>query len=99
MGKGRGGKGWSSRSLAALSLLSSAVHSATPLFTPLPFPPSPSLPPQHPLIHCLLPCRMLAEQLCDVDPSVLSDDEKLAFFLNLYNALLLHVSDSRLICM
>lgn len=36
---------------------------------------------------------MLAEQLCDVDPSVLYDDEKLAFFLNLYNALLLHVGE------
>ncbi|CAI5504574.1 unnamed protein product, partial [Closterium sp. Naga37s-1] len=45
---------------------------------------SPSVPP--PPAYSL----MLAEQLSDLDPSYLSEDEKLAFWLNLYNALLLH---------
>ncbi|CAI5482170.1 unnamed protein product [Closterium sp. Yama58-4] len=41
-------------------------------------------------IFSLCRYRMLAEQLSDLDPSYLSEDEKLAFWLNLYNALLLH---------
>ena len=59
---------------------------------PSSLPSSPLLPPLF-ISFFRAPIRMLAEQLCDVDPSVLSDDEKLAFFLNLYNALLLHVSE------
>ncbi|CAI7908382.1 unnamed protein product, partial [Closterium sp. NIES-54] len=33
---------------------------------------------------------MLAEQLDDVSPALLSEDERLAFWINLHNALLLH---------
>jgi hypothetical protein len=32
------------------------------------------------------------EELARVDPSDLKHDEKLAFWINLYNALLMHVS-------
>jgi hypothetical protein len=37
-------------------------------------------------------CRILVEQLARVDPSNLKHEEKLAFWINLYNALLMHVS-------
>jgi len=32
------------------------------------------------------------ERLAKVDPSVMTHEEKLAFWINLYNALLMHVS-------
>lgn len=36
--------------------------------------------------------RILVEQLAKVNPILLSSDEKLAFWINLYNALIMHVS-------
>ena len=33
----------------------------------------------------------MIEKLEKVDPSLLNDDEKLAFWINIYNALLMHV--------
>jgi hypothetical protein len=39
----------------------------------------------------LLYCRLMIEKLERVDPSLLDDDEKLAFWINIYNALLMHV--------
>jgi len=36
--------------------------------------------------------RILVEQLARVNPIQLSCDEKLAFWINLYNALIMHVS-------
>jgi len=41
-------------------------------------------------------CRLLVEQLASVDPSHLSHDEKLAFWINLYNTLMM---DVRIYCM
>jgi hypothetical protein len=38
--------------------------------------------------------RLLVEQLATVDPSDLKHDEKLAFWINLYNTLLMHVRSS-----
>ena len=38
--------------------------------------------------------RLLVEQLATVDPSELKHDEKLAFWINLYNTLLMHVRSS-----
>jgi len=35
--------------------------------------------------------RLLVEQLAEVDPSCLSCNEKLAFWINVYNALIMHV--------
>lgn len=35
--------------------------------------------------------RLLVEQLAKVDPSTMSHNQKLAFWINLYNALLMHV--------
>ena len=35
--------------------------------------------------------RSMVEQLEKVDPSHLKHDEKLAFWINIYNALLMHV--------
>ncbi len=38
-----------------------------------------------------LSCRLLVEQLQDIDPRIMTNDEKLAFWINVYNALLMHV--------
>lgn len=37
-------------------------------------------------------CRLLVERLAKVDPSAMTHEQKLAFWINLYNALLMHVS-------
>ena len=42
--------------------------------------------------HSLGRFRLLVERLVKVDPSVMSHEQKLAFWINLYNALLMHVS-------
>jgi len=39
-----------------------------------------------------IPCRFLVGELGKVNPAHMSNDEKLAFWINLYNALLMHVS-------
>jgi hypothetical protein len=39
----------------------------------------------------LLDYRLLIEQLAEVNPVHLNDDARLAFWINLYNALLMHV--------
>lgn len=39
----------------------------------------------------LLECRLLIEQLAEVNPVHLNEDSRLAFWINLYNALLMHV--------
>lgn len=39
--------------------------------------------------------RALVEQLEEVDPSALSEPERVAFWVNLYNALLMHVSTTQ----
>ena len=41
----------------------------------------------------LLECRLFIEQLAEINPVHLNDDARLAFWINLYNALLMHVSD------
>jgi hypothetical protein len=41
--------------------------------------------------YLLLDCRLLIEQLAEVNPVHLNDDARLAFWINLYNALLMHV--------
>ena len=46
--------------------------------------------PLFPLVSFSL-CSILIEALSGVDPTVLSDDERLAFWINLYNALVLWV--------
>lgn len=38
--------------------------------------------------------RLLVERLAKVDPSAMTHEQKLAFWINLYNALLMHVSSS-----
>ena len=45
----------------------------------------------------LLEDRILVEQLAKVNPILLSSDEKLAFWINLYNALIMHVSFLRFV--
>lgn len=40
--------------------------------------------------HSLGKFRLLVERLAKVDPSVMTHEEKLAFWINLYNALLMH---------
>ena len=42
--------------------------------------------------------RSMVEQLEKVDPSQLTHDEKLAFWINVHNALLMHVMISQPIC-
>jgi hypothetical protein len=44
-------------------------------------------------------CRLLVEQLASVDPSHLSHDEKLAFWINLYNTVMMHVCGHHPLCM
>jgi hypothetical protein len=41
--------------------------------------------------HALGNFRLLVEQLQDIDPRIMTNDEKLAFWINVYNALLMHV--------
>lgn len=36
--------------------------------------------------------RLILHQLDKVDPSKLKDDEKLAFWINVYNAIIMHVN-------
>ena len=43
------------------------------------------------LTDAYLECRLLIEQLAEVNPVHLNDDARLAFWINLYNALLMHV--------
>ncbi|CAK9206254.1 unnamed protein product [Sphagnum troendelagicum] len=40
--------------------------------------------------HALGNFRLLVEQLQDIDPRIMTNDEKLAFWINVYNALLMH---------
>ncbi|CAK9206131.1 unnamed protein product [Sphagnum troendelagicum] len=40
--------------------------------------------------HALGKFRLLVEQLQDIDPRIMTNDEKLAFWINVYNALLMH---------
>ncbi|CAM6039286.1 unnamed protein product [Sphagnum compactum] len=40
--------------------------------------------------HALGNFRLLVEQLQDIDPRIMTNDEKLAFWINIYNALLMH---------
>jgi len=39
-------------------------------------------------------CRFLVEQLSKVNPSSMDRDQRLAFWINLYNALIMHVSNN-----
>lgn len=43
------------------------------------------------LLLCFLVNRALVEQLAKVNPVHLDNDEKLAFWINLYNAMIMHV--------
>ena len=48
--------------------------------------------------YSIVTARSMVEQLEKVDPSQLTHDEKLAFWINVHNALLMHVIISRPIC-
>ncbi|ONK81081.1 uncharacterized protein A4U43_C01F25010 [Asparagus officinalis] len=42
------------------------------------------------LIFFLFSCRFLLGELAKVDPSTMNNDQKLAFWINLYNSLIMH---------